>query len=86
MELTSSRLPTIFTTRWCGFCVRLKAQLSRASVDFHEIDIETKPEAAALVAEINGGNLTVPTVVLPNGSALTNPSALQVSSQLAAAA
>jgi mycoredoxin len=85
MEMTSSGLPTIFTTRWCGFCVRLKVQLSRAGVDFHEIDIETRPEAAALVAEINGGNLTVPTVVLPNGSTMTNPSAVQVSSQLTAA-
>jgi mycoredoxin len=86
MEMISAELPTIFTTRWCGFCVRLKSQLSRAGVDFHEIDIESQPAGAALVAEINGGNLTVPTVVLPNGSALTNPSATQVSKQLGSAA
>jgi mycoredoxin len=86
METTFSELPTIFTTSWCGYCVRLKSQLSRAGVDYHEIDIETQPEGAALVAEINGGNLTVPTVVLPNGSAMTNPSAIQVRSQLGTAA
>jgi mycoredoxin len=86
MELISDELPTIFTTSWCGYCVRLKSQLSRAGIDFQEIDIETHPEGAALVAKINSGNLTVPTVVLPNGSAMTNPSAIQVSSQLEAAA
>jgi mycoredoxin len=86
MELTSAELPTIFTTRWCGYCVRLKSQLSRAGVEFREIDIEQEPAGAARVAEINGGNLTVPTVVFPNGSTLTNPSATQVSTELVAAA
>jgi mycoredoxin len=82
MELTSAELPSIFTTSWCGYCVRLKSHLSRAGIDYHEIDIESHPEGAAVVAEINGGNLTVPTVVLPNGSTLTNPSVRQVSNQL----
>jgi mycoredoxin len=83
MELTSAELPTIFTTRWCGYCVRLKSHLSRAGIDYHEIDIESHPEGAAVVAEINGGNQTVPTVVFPDGSALTNPSAADVGRQMA---
>jgi mycoredoxin len=74
--------PTVFTTRWCGYCSRLKSQLSRAGVDFHEIDIEDHAEGAAVVAQVNDGNLTVPTVVFHDGSALTNPSAAQVSSRL----
>ena len=74
--------PTVFTTRWCGFCHRLKSQLVRAGIAFHEIDIEDHADGAAIVADINNGNLTVPTVIFRDGSALTNPSAAQVGSRL----
>jgi mycoredoxin len=83
MDVITAHQPTVFTTRWCGYCVRLKSQLSRAGIDFHEIDIEDHADGAALVAEVNGGNLTVPTVLFRDGSALTNPSAAQVGSRLA---
>jgi mycoredoxin len=39
-----------------------------------------------MVAHINNGNLTVPTVVFHDGSALTNPSATQVGKRVAASA
>ena len=79
-------LPTVFTTRWCGYCVRLKSQLDRAGIEFREVDIESNAGAAVLVAQVNSGNLTVPTVLLPDGSALTNPTAAEVGSRLEAAA
>jgi mycoredoxin len=65
---------TMYTTTWCGYCIRLKHSLKRAGVAFTEINIETDPDAAALVERVNGGNQTVPTVVLPDGTAMTNPS------------
>ena len=82
MDLTTAGLPTVFTTRWCGYCIRLKSQLDRAGIDFREIDIEDHADGAAIVADINDGNLTVPTVVFGDGSALTNPSVAQVGSRL----
>jgi mycoredoxin len=75
---------TMYTTPWCGYCRRLKGQLDRAGVSYNEVDIEQQPEAADLVAKLNGGNQTVPTVVFPDGSALTNPSLAQVQQKLAA--
>jgi mycoredoxin len=78
--------PTVFTTSWCGHCKRLKSQLSRAGIDFREIDIEAHADGAAVVAHVNDGNLTVPTVLFRDGSALTNPSAAQVRIRVAAAA
>ena len=78
--------PTVFTTSWCGYCKRLKSQLSRAGVEFREIDIEDHADGAAVVAHVNGGNLTVPTVLFRDGYALTNPSAAQVRIRVAAAA
>ena len=76
-------LPTVFTARWCGYCIRLKSQLSEAGIGFQEIDIEDHADGAAVVAQVNDGNLTVPTVLFRDGAALTNPSAAQVGSLLA---
>ncbi|MBM3690506.1 MAG: mycoredoxin [Actinobacteria bacterium] len=69
---------TMYSTQWCGYCQRLKAQLDRAGVSYTEIDIEHSPEAAQFVQNVNGGNQTVPTVVLPDGRAMTNPSINQL--------
>ena len=73
---------TMYTTRWCAFCKRLKSQLARDGIEMAEIDIEREPGAAEYVMSVNGGNQTVPTVVFPDGSALTNPSAAQVKERL----
>jgi mycoredoxin len=73
---------TMYSTPWCGYCKRLKSQLEREGIEFAEIDIEQKPEAADYVMSVNGGNQTVPTVVvLGTGGAqtvMTNPSLAQV--------
>lgn len=84
MNIVPTSQPTVFTTSWCGYCIRLKSQLIRAGIDFREIDIEDHAEGAAIVAQVNDGNLTVPTVLFEDGSALTNPSAAQVGSRVAA--
>lgn len=75
---------TMYTTVWCGYCVRLKAQLQRAGISYTEVDIERDPAAAEIVMRANGGNRTVPTVVFEDGTALTNPSLTEVQAQLAA--
>jgi mycoredoxin len=76
----------MYTTQWCGFCRRLKAQLGREGIEVAEIDIERDPAAADYVMSVNGGMQTVPTIVFPDGTALTNPSAAQVRERLAALA
>ena len=79
-----SQRVTMYTTQWCGFCRRLKSQLAREGIEVAEVDIERDPAAADYVMSVNGGNQTVPTIVFPNGTALTNPSAAQVRERLAA--
>jgi mycoredoxin len=75
---------TMYTTTWCGYCVRLKKALKAEGISYKEVDIETDPAAAEFVMSVNGGNQTVPTVKFPDGSALTNPSAREVKAKLAA--
>jgi mycoredoxin len=72
----------MFSTQWCGYCVRLKKLMQREGIEFAEVDIENDAEAADLVMRANGGNRTVPTLLFADGSALTNPSIDQVKSQL----
>jgi mycoredoxin len=74
----------IYSTVWCGYCRRLKSQMEREGITFVEVDIEDVPGAADLVMSVNGGMQTVPTLVFPDGSALTNPSLAEVKAQLAA--
>jgi mycoredoxin len=74
---------TVYSTSWCGYCFRLTAMLERAGIPFTEVNIEEDEAAAEIVMAVNGGNRTVPTVVLQNGVTLTNPSLTQVKAALA---
>ncbi|MCX4691145.1 glutaredoxin domain-containing protein [Streptomyces sp. NBC_01408] len=78
---------TMYSTTWCGYCRRLKSQMDREGIAYNEINIELDPESAAFVEKANGGNQTVPTVLVvsPTGgeSVMTNPSLAQVKQALA---
>ena len=73
---------TMYTTPWCGYCKRLKRQLAADGIEMTEVDIEQDHEAADFVMTVNNGFQTVPTVVFPDGSALTYPSAATVKARL----
>ncbi|MFJ5712160.1 mycoredoxin [Streptomyces sp. NPDC093105] len=78
---------TMYSTEWCGYCRRLKSQMDREGIAYDEINIEQDPASAAFVEQANGGNQTVPTVLVvsPTGteSVMTNPSLAQVKQALA---
>jgi mycoredoxin len=82
MTVTPGVAVTMYTTTWCGYCVRLKKLMQLEGIQYAEVDIETDAQAANLVMQANGGNRTVPTLVFADGSALTNPSIDQVKAQL----
>jgi mycoredoxin len=73
---------TMYSTSWCGYCHRLAGQLDREGIEYSVVDIEVEPGAASIVEQVNAGNRTVPTLVFPDGSALTNPSVREVRSKL----
>jgi mycoredoxin len=74
---------TMYSTTWCGYCRRLKSQMDREGIGYTEVNIEHDPASAEFVEKANGGNQTVPTVlVVPEGGGeqvvMTNPSLAQV--------
>ena len=75
---------TMYSTTWCGYCVRLRSQLDREGIGYQVIDIEHDEAAATFVMGVNGGNQTVPVIEFPNGRTATNPSLAQVQAGLAA--
>jgi len=71
---TMSSQLIMYSTPWCGYCQRLKAQMGREGIEYSEVDIEQDTVAADFVMSVNGGNAVVPTLVFPDGSTRTNPS------------
>ncbi|WP_323182797.1 mycoredoxin [Aldersonia sp. NBC_00410] len=65
---------TMYSTTWCGYCRRLKTQLTEAGISYAEVDIELDPASADFVGSVNGGNHVVPTLKFADGSTATNPS------------
>jgi mycoredoxin len=80
----SRQLPIVYSATWCGHCTRLKSQLDRAGVTYDVVDVDEHPEHLDRLSELNGGSWLIPTVELPDGTALVNPPAAAVVSALAA--
>lgn len=67
----------------CLYCTRLRLRLGALGSGANWVDIWADPEAAAFVRDVNGGAETVPTVILSDGEALTNPDPHVVKAELA---
>jgi mycoredoxin len=63
----------MYTTLWCPDCWRAKQVMNSMQVEYTEVDISHDPEAADLVMQLNKGNRSVPTLVFPDGSVMTEP-------------
>ena len=53
----------IYTTRWCGYCVRAKALLDRRGLPYEEISLDDDPGFRARLHELTGG-WSVPQIVV----------------------
>ena len=53
----------MYTTRWCGYCVRAKALLDARGIPYEEIDLGDDPEFRTTLNELTGG-WTVPQILI----------------------
>ncbi len=53
----------MYTTDWCGYCVRAKALLQSRGLEFEEIDLGDDPAFRAKLNELTGG-WTVPQILI----------------------
>jgi mycoredoxin len=54
--------------------MRAKQFLERRHIPYEWVDVERDRQAVAYVQEVNGGLRVVPTLLLPDGSTLSEPS------------
>ena len=53
----------VFTTRWCGYCVRAKALLDARGYEYDEVSLDDEPAFRQNLFELTGG-WTVPQIVI----------------------
>jgi glutaredoxin 3 len=53
----------MYTTRWCGYCVRAKALLDSRGLDYEEISLDADPAFRATLYDLTGG-WTVPQILI----------------------
>lgn len=68
----------VYGTTWCGDTKRARRFLEENKIDYEWIDIDQDKEAGKLVEQINGGFRSVPTIIFPDGTTLTEPSTFQL--------
>jgi glutaredoxin 3 len=54
----------IYTTTYCGYCVRAKDLLKRKGVDFQELDVTGDDAMRTKLVEMSGGQRTVPQIFI----------------------
>lgn len=82
-ESTSTTAPLIvYGTRWCSDCHRTRRFLDQHQIPYTWIDPERDEEAMRRVLEINRGTRSVPTLIFPDGTTLTEPSNGQLARKL----
>ena len=74
----------MYSADWCGDCVRSKRLLDSLEVSYELIDVESVPGASEKVIEINGGKRSIPVILFPDGSHLTEPSDIDLKAKLEA--
>ena len=54
----------IYTTTYCGYCVRAKDLLTRKGVKYEELDVTGNDEMRSKLVEMSGGQRTVPQIFI----------------------
>lgn len=62
----------------------LKRLLDSLQVSYEIIDVESVPGASEKVIEINGGKRSIPVILFPDGTHLTEPSDIDLKAKLEA--
>lgn len=68
----------------CPGVAPVRAMLGQSNIDYTYINIRQNADAATTVRAINNGNESVPTLVFPDGSTLTEPTAGELKIKLEA--
>jgi glutaredoxin 3 len=54
----------IYSTAWCGYCVRARSLLERKGVPFREVKVDEDPVERQIMLSRSGGRRTVPQIFI----------------------
>ena len=77
---------TMYGAAWCGDCRRSKKYLDSHNVEYTYIDVEADESASDKVIAINGGMRSIPVILFPDGTHMTEPSDKDLEAKLEALA
>ncbi len=72
----------MYSTTWCGDCRRSKRVLDERGALYEVVNVEETEEALSTMLELNGGSQSVPTIVMPDGTVLVEPSNSELTAKL----
>lgn len=73
---------TFYGTEWCSDCRRSFFFLKRKNIPFNYVNIDEDKSGEKVVKQLNHGNRSVPTIVFPDGSFLSEPSDMELGRKL----
>jgi len=72
----------IYGTSWCGHSRRSRGIFDQNGIAYRWVDIDQDMEGRKFVESVNHGNRSVPTIVFPDGSVLTEPADMTLRAKL----
>lgn len=73
MESKESEMVLVYGTEWCGQSKRARSVLDEYNIPYKFIDVDTDEKASEFVKKHNNGYRSVPTIIFPDGTSLTEP-------------
>ena len=74
----------LYGADWCGDCRRSKKLLDTLGVEYAYLEVDKDDDLRDRAVAINGGAQSIPVIVFPDGSHLTEPSDPALKDKLAA--
>ena len=72
----------MYSTQWCGDCVRSKKVFDKLNIKFTEIDIDFDKDGYEIAKKLQNQNPRIPTIVFEDGSYLVEPSDVELIDKL----
>ena len=72
----------MYSTTWCDDCRRSKRVLDERLARYEVVYIEEAEGGLSTMLKLNGGSQSVPTIVMPDGTVLVEPSNSELTAAL----
>ncbi|HNT55363.1 MAG TPA: glutaredoxin domain-containing protein [Anaerolineaceae bacterium] len=81
-KMTDKDEIVIYGTSWCGHSRRSRGIFDQNGIAYRWVDIDQDMEGRKFVESVNHGNRSVPTILFPDGTTLTEPSDMALRTKL----